>query len=71
VLCLVHKELDSYLTAEGTFTGFGAEEDVHFRARRDKPGEQGTASLFNDASIAWWQVRRRPRAPSGSVQRWH
>ena len=55
-VCLVHKELDSYVTAEGIFTGFGAEEDVHLRSRHETNAQ--AAELFNDASITWWQVRR-------------
>ena len=65
--CIVHKEFDSYLTAEGVFTGFGAEEAVHLRSRHDTNAQ--AVNLFNDASITWWQVRLSPPPPGGPPPR--
>jgi len=53
VINLLHKESDSYLTAEGSFTGLGEFEDVHMRRRKEKSKD---STIHCNLGITFWQV---------------
>jgi len=65
-ICLPHKEVDAYLTAEGIFTGIGIPEEVHLRARN--PKKEGKALAASRAPITFWHVRSSSGTRSMAVR---
>jgi hypothetical protein len=54
VLCLLHKELDSYLCAEGNFTESQVAEEPHLRLRAGEKQE-----LYTSNGTCFWQVNKK------------
>jgi len=65
---LLHKEFDSYLTAEGIFTEKELIEDIHLRARSTKGGFDIDLSSTN--ANTFWQIEVEGEVMKGSPVAW-
>ena len=63
MICILHKEMDAHLTAEGIYANFGIPEDVHLRRRSPKKVVQSI--MASNAPTTFWQVRGEGRTRRG------
>lgn len=71
----MHKELDSYVAAEGNFVDVGVPgvcigEDIHMRARSINKRREDGDELNTDSALTYWQVELAGHGSRGAIILW-